>query len=120
VEWETLKEKKRSHCSRQQKTINLFRESAYSKPMTIYHINNQRIVHFIALLTKEDQAQGLDILGEYDLICQRYKGKGGRKYHNKAFGGGIAFPGKTEQELKTLIKSVKATYQLPKLPKPLL
>lgn len=55
--------------------------------------NPRHVVHFLQLLTKEELNS--DLLSwygvKYDLAIMRGKTAGGRKYHNKSYGGGIVF-----------------------------
>ena len=54
--------------------------------------NPRMVVHFLQLLTKEELNSNLLPLGiKYDLALIRAKTVGGKKYHNKYYGGGIVF-----------------------------
>lgn len=54
--------------------------------------NPRLVVHFLQLLTKEELNSNLLPTGiKYDLALMRAKTVGGRKYHNKSYGGGIVF-----------------------------
>lgn len=55
--------------------------------------NPRLVVHFLQMLTKQEVHS--DLLSwsgvKYDLAIMRGKTVGGRKYHNKSYGGGIVF-----------------------------
>ena len=74
--------------------------------------NPRYVCHFVHLLTKEE----LDPFGErimsineqYDAALARAHKIGGRKFHNKQYGGGIVFQSynieQTEQEILQLVE----------------
>ena len=51
--------------------------------------NPRYVCHFLQLNTPAD-SQG-DVSGKYDLALKRARPLGGRKFHNKQYGGGIVF-----------------------------
>ena len=56
--------------------------------------NPRFVCHFLSITTPEDlrEYMGLDkITQKYNLALSRAKPLGGRKFHNKQFGGGIVF-----------------------------
>lgn len=56
--------------------------------------NPRFVAHFLAFTTSDDLAgyMGLDkITQKYALALSRAKALGGRKFHNKQYGGGIVF-----------------------------
>lgn len=54
--------------------------------------NPRMAVHFLQLLTKEELDSNLLPIGiKYDLALMRAKTVGGKKFHNKSYGGGIVF-----------------------------
>jgi hypothetical protein len=54
--------------------------------------NPRYVCHFLSLNTEAERANTLLTLHEkYDLALARAKRIGGRKYHNKQYGGGIVF-----------------------------
>lgn len=54
--------------------------------------NPRLVVHFLQLLTKEElDSNLLPTSVKYDLALMRAKTVGGKKYHNKSYGGGIVF-----------------------------
>lgn len=54
------------------------------------------VIHFLQLLT-EAQDKG-DIDNGYNMAIKNAKAFGGRKFHNKAFGGGVAFDYQADAE----------------------
>lgn len=62
--------------------------------------NPRYCVHFLDLLSFDEKYnKGLSIDEKYDLALSKSRKLGGRKYHNKSFGGGIAFQSYDAQEL---------------------
>ncbi len=68
--------------------------------------NPRYVCHFLSLLTDKDEFTSLD--ARYELALKRAKKIGGRKYHNKSYGGGIVFQsyniGETERHIKELLE----------------
>jgi hypothetical protein len=68
--------------------------------------NPRYVCHFLNLLT--DQDNKLTINEQYEAALKRAKTIGGRRYHNKSYGGGIVFQsyniGETEKEILNLTK----------------
>lgn len=60
--------------------------------------NPRYICHFLALSKPGDAVDG-DISGKYDAALKRARAFGGRKYHNKQYGGGIIFQSYNTQSL---------------------
>jgi hypothetical protein len=77
--------------------------------------SNKCVIHFLSLITKEDEKQALDtLLGGtsilYAIALKKAKPHGGYKYHNKSYGGGIAFDFPVElvyDRVKTILREVK-------------
>jgi hypothetical protein len=54
--------------------------------------NPRYVCHFLNLLTKEEKmSETLDISEKYTMAVRRANKIGGRKFHNKTYGGGIVF-----------------------------
>ena len=53
--------------------------------------NPRHATHFLNLLTDQEKGLGLSLDQEYILAVKRANTIGGRKFHNKQFGGGIVF-----------------------------
>lgn len=74
--------------------------------------NPRYAVHFLALLTEAESARRgpawLDISTKYDIALARAKKIGGRKFHNKQFGGGIVFQCYGESDIAPHIARVLA------------
>lgn len=80
----------------------------------IYYYNGKAVIHFLSALTESDHEQceqlaenNGDIFSvntKYAYALSKAKKFGGRKFHNKKFGGGIAF--ESDQELKDFLKTV--------------
>lgn len=51
--------------------------------------NPRYVLHFLAFITTKDS--DYDISGKYELALKRSRKFGGRKFHNKQYGGGIVF-----------------------------
>lgn len=69
--------------------------------------NPRYVCHFLSLLTNaESYDQNLTINDKYDLAVMKAKKIGGRRYHNKSYGGGIVFQSfnieETEKEILNL------------------
>jgi hypothetical protein len=53
--------------------------------------NPRYVVHFLDLLTREECDAGISLTNRYAIACKRANSIGGRKYHNRRYGGGIVF-----------------------------
>lgn len=51
--------------------------------------NPRYVCHFLHFITDKDKFTNLD--ERYKLACKRANALGGRKFHNKQYGGGIVF-----------------------------
>ena len=69
--------------------------------------NPRFVTHFLNLIRESDN---YGVNGNYDLALKRAKKIGGRKFHNKQFGGGIVFscgsPEVLERRIKNLMDSI--------------
>ena len=63
--------------------------------------NPRYICHFMNLLTQQEINGGRNL---YAAAVKRAHKLGGRKYHNKRYGGGIVFSTYSIKELETYIK----------------
>ena len=60
-------------------------------------INGKYVIHFLAIESPQHDKYGINSVNiAYDVAIAKAKYFGGRKFHNKRFGGGIAFD--SEQE----------------------
>lgn len=72
--------------------------------------NPRYVCHFLSFTTSADLADymGLDrITQKYNLALQRAKPLGGRKFHNKQYGGGIVFTSYNTRELCEKINELR-------------
>lgn len=53
--------------------------------------NPRYVCHFLTLNTEEELNAVGGLNSRYQLACKRANSIGGRKYHTKAYGGGIVF-----------------------------
>ena len=73
--------------------------------------NPRYVCHFLHLDVHGWQSN-IDLSARYGLACKLANTLGGRKYHNKAYGGGIVFQSYSLPELCNYInKAIKATTQ---------
>jgi hypothetical protein len=69
-------------------------ENDFSRVNNDVNGNPRYVVHFLAFTSADDLSEyrGLDkITQKYNLALARARKLGGRKFHNKQFGGGIVF-----------------------------
>lgn len=69
--------------------------------------NPRYVVHFYNLLTDAESYNGLSIDDKYRLALNRAKKIGGKKYHNKKYGGGIVFQSYNIKDLENSINKLK-------------
>lgn len=71
--------------------------------------NPRYVCHFLTFQTK-DEMLGIEPFS-YELALKRARKLGGRKFHNKQYGGGIVFQSyniaDTEKEIKELVANIK-------------
>lgn len=70
--------------------------------------NSRYAVHFLAFLTDEDNEKidalpGFNVSAKYERALARARRVGGKKFHNKQFGGGIVFQAYGQAEIDKLI-----------------
>lgn len=75
--------------------------------------NPRYAVHFLAFLTDEDKAWAdalpvFSVAAKYDRAIARARRVGGKKFHNKQFGGGIVFQCYGQSEIDALIDQARA------------
>ena len=77
--------------------------------MELIRINNdvngnpRYVTHFLNIPI---EGEGLSISEKYALACKKANAIGGRKYHTKAFGGGIVFQSYNTNDLINAIKNL--------------
>ena len=72
------------------------------------NVNSRYVVHFLQLLTASELASDANVSIKYEWAIKRAKTLGGKKYHTKAYGGGIVFQSVNNLELEKRIKEVVA------------
>ena len=71
--------------------------------------NPRYVCHFTNLLGPFERSYvSRDVAGNYAIACKRANRIGGRKYHTKAYGGGIVFQSYSLDELRAAIACVIA------------
>lgn len=68
--------------------------------------NPRYVVHFLELLNNEEN-EFLDFSKKYDYALKKAKKIGGRKFHNKQYGGGIVFQSYNTDDLKQDIMDIQ-------------
>jgi hypothetical protein len=73
--------------------------------------NPRYVCHFLNLLTKkENDNYDLSVSEKYSIALSRAKKIGGKKFHNKQYGGGIVFQSyniqDTEKSINELLKNI--------------
>lgn len=69
--------------------------------------NPRHVCHFLNFITPEDGHEpGLE--GRYELALSRSRAFGGRKFHNKQYGGGIVFQSYDIDRLGLEIEAARA------------
>lgn len=59
---------------------------------TIYQIRGKYVIHFLSVVSPDHAKDGLNAVNNaYNKALGIAKDFGGKKFHNKAFGGGISF-----------------------------
>ena len=68
-----------------------------SNPITFTRIKNdvngnpRYVCHFLNLNTEAELAAVCELVSNYQLACKRANKIGGKRFHNKQYGGGIVF-----------------------------
>jgi hypothetical protein len=76
--------------------------------------NPRRVIHFLAFVTSEDRAergaQKLVSTGSlYEFALRKARKLGGRKFHNRQYGGGIVFQAYSDNEVYELVARANKT-----------
>lgn len=53
--------------------------------------NPRYVAHYLNFLTEEESEKRVTLASEYDCAVYRCKAFGGKRFHNKQYGGGIVF-----------------------------
>lgn len=70
--------------------------------------NPRRVIHFLAFTTDEDRKASMTIHELYDLALKRARKVGGRKFHNKQYGGGIVFQAYSDDDVCAMVSQALA------------
>ena len=71
--------------------------------------NPRYVCHFLNLLTREElDRSGEPVSAKYNLALHRARKIGGRKFHNKQYGGGIVFQCYGAADIVPAIEKLKA------------
>jgi hypothetical protein len=65
--------------------------------------NPRYVCHFFNILSDKESNSDLSINGKYELALKKAKILGGKKFHNKQYGGGIVFSSYNINELESSI-----------------
>jgi hypothetical protein len=65
--------------------------------------NPRYVCHFFELLTSEEKSSTIDTTKKYEMALKRARKLGGRKFHNKQYGGGIVFQSYNTKETEKQI-----------------
>lgn len=72
--------------------------------------NPRYVCHFLELLTPQEKEWRLDTSSKYVTACKRANKIGGRKFHNKQYGGGIVFQSYSLEETENAIRRALEQY----------
>jgi len=81
--------------------------------MTITNITSnsnghpRKVIHFLAITTEKERAT-IDIIPLYELALKRARKHGGKRYHCRAYGGGIAFVAWNDQDIIDIVNQIKS------------
>lgn len=71
--------------------------------------NSRMVVHFLNFITRKELDKKGDewipISEKYAIALKRANALGGRKFHNRQYGGGIVFQASTEKEILEIVKT---------------
>jgi len=78
--------------------------------------NPRRVIHFLAFITDEDRYKNgtashyqPDIGQLYEIALKKARKLGGKKFHNKQFGGGIVFQAYSDDDVYELVARATKT-----------
>lgn len=75
--------------------------------------NPRKVVHFLEFIRPEERYQtGTRVYGPnwmYELALKRAKKLGGKKFHNRQYGGGIVFQAYSDEEVRHLVDRALAS-----------
>lgn len=88
---------------------NIPRDEMPPEPVNFTRVNNDQngnpryVCHYLNLLVESDYAKGIHT---YETALHRAHKLGGRKFHNKQYGGGIVFQSYNIRETETAIQNL--------------
>jgi hypothetical protein len=73
--------------------------------------NSRRVIHFLDLITDADRAERashklISTGSLYDFALAKARRIGGKRFHNKQFGGGVVFQSCSDSDLIARIQSI--------------
>lgn len=83
-------------------------EITWTRAPSDYCGNPRYVCHYLHLLTAEEREDPALIGHRYEIAVKRANRIGGRKYHNKSYGGGIVFQSYSLPETEAAIARVLA------------
>lgn len=69
--------------------------------------NPRYVCHFLEVVSDSDRHPDCTISELYEIALRKARRYGGKRYHNKKYGGGIAFSSFSESEVETYISNLK-------------
>jgi hypothetical protein len=71
--------------------------------------NSRRVIHWYAFITHEDRVDRAGVgrstsTSMYEWALRKARKLGGRKFHNKQYGGGIVFQASSDEEVYALVE----------------
>lgn len=70
--------------------------------------NPRRVIHFLAFITDNDREGSFFTSKLYEVALKKARKLGGRKFHNKQYGGGIVFQAYSDDEVYELVARANA------------
>jgi hypothetical protein len=71
--------------------MNMIKPTNFTRVKSDINGNSRFVCHFLQLNTREELADAIALSQKYVLALKRARALGGKKFHNKQFGGGIVF-----------------------------
>lgn len=83
-----------------------YREIDFTRIANDTNGNPRYVCHFLNFITDGDR-EGTDISGRYEIALRKARKIGGRKFHNKQYGGGIVFQSYNTKGLERKINEIR-------------
>ena len=74
--------------------------------------NSRRVIHYLAFITDNDRGGVGSVFPRgslYEAALKKARKLGGRKFHNRQYGGGIVFQAYSDEEIYSLVARANAT-----------